>query len=129
MKVLVAEDNNDNFMVIKANLKKVKGLELYWAKDGLEALEKLEEGLVPDIFLIDIMLPNMRGDDLICKIKKNEKYKNKPIIVITASIFAEMKEKYHDIGADEVLEKPFSRKELLNILEKYMSQGCHYGNP
>ncbi len=119
MKILIAEDNDDNYLVVKSNLKKLKHIELLWVKNGIEALKKLEEGFDVDLFLLDIQMPQMRGDELIIELKKQEKYKNIPIVVITASIFAEMKETYFDLGADEILEKPFSRSQLVEIVERY----------
>lgn len=119
MKILLAEDNEDNYLVVKSNLKRIPGHELLWAKNGKELLDRLEEGYEPDMFFVDIEMPVMDGREVIKALRNNQKYKNIPIIVVTASIFADMKSNYKAIGADEILEKPFSRSELLTMIEKY----------
>ena len=119
MKILLAEDNEDNYEVVKSNLKKLQNIELIWATNGKETLQKLSDGVVPDLFLIDIEMPVMNGKELIISLKNNQLYKNIPIIVITASIFAEMKSSYLSIGANDILEKPFSRSQFLELVGKY----------
>lgn len=118
MKIFVAEDNEDNFLVVKSNLRKIEApFELIWAKDGQYAIEMLENEESIDIFLLDIEMPRMDGVALAKWIREQERFKQKPIIAITASVFAEMKKMYLLKGFDNILEKPFSRKEFLSMLE------------
>lgn len=118
--ILLAEDNEENYFVVQSNLKKLKHVDLKWCRDGLEAIEALEKGLMPDVLLIDIQMPRMDGVELAQRIRQDARWKHLPMIAVTASIFAEMKERYHEAGFDAILEKPFSRSVLLEILEPYL---------
>ena len=121
MRIFLAEDNEDNYLIIKSNLKKVQEpLELLWAKDGEIGIEILSRENDIDIFLVDIEMPKMGGLELAMWIREQDRFTNKPIIAVTASVFAEMKKMYLEKGFDFVLEKPFSRKEFLDILQKAM---------
>lgn len=118
MRVFLAEDNEDNFKVIQSNLRKsTEEVELFWAQDGVSAQEMLKDLGNIDLFLIDIEMPRMDGVTLVGWIREQEQFKNKYIIAITASVFAEMKKLYLEKGFNAILEKPFSRKELLSVIE------------
>ena len=118
MRVFLAEDNEDNFKVIQSNLRKsTEEVELFWAQDGVSAQEMLKDLGDIDLFLIDIEMPRMDGVTLVGWIREQELFKNKYIIAITASVFAEMKKLYLEKGFNAILEKPFSRKELLSVIE------------
>lgn len=115
----MAEDNEDNFLVIRSNLKKKPEYELMWAKNGKEVFEILDGGYDPDIFLLDIEMPIMDGNEVIRLLRGDKRYSHKPIVVVTASVFADMKSSYKAVGADDILEKPFSRSELLGVISKH----------
>lgn len=123
MEILLAEDNEDNYLVIKSNLKKIEGINLKWLKDGLQAKKELEDGYKPDIFLLDIQMPNMDGIELSRWIRNQNDFKSSCIIATTASVFPEMKEEYKKSGIDYILEKPFSRKDFLETIEKCKNKG------
>jgi CheY-like chemotaxis protein len=119
MRIFLAEDNEDNYMIVKSNLKKLQEpLELLWAQDGEIAIEMLGNEENIDLFLVDIEMPKIGGLELTNWIREQERFANKPIIAVTASVFAEMKKMYLEKGFDFILEKPFSRKELLDIIQK-----------
>ncbi len=119
MRIFLAEDNEDNYLVVKSNIKKLEmPCELLWAKDGRIAIEMLGHEDKIDIFLVDIEMPNVGGVELTGWIRSQERFKYVPIVAITASVFADMKKMYLDKGFDFILEKPFSRKELLNMLQR-----------
>jgi len=123
MRIFLAEDNEDNYMIVKSNLRKVeKPVELIWAKDGEIAIRMLEHEDNIDIFLVDIEMPNIGGLELTKWIKSQERFVDKPVVAVTASVFAEMKKVYFENGFDFILEKPFSRKEFLDILQKIMNK-------
>lgn len=120
MKIFLAEDNEDNYLVIKSNIKKLQtAVELLWARDGQIGIEMLEQENEIDIFLLDIEMPRINGVELANWIRSQERFSQKPIIAVTASVFAEMKTMYLKQGFDCILEKPFARKELLDMLEKF----------
>ena len=120
--VFLAEDNEESHFVVRSNLKKIdETITLIHAADGDIAIKRLEEDdLVPDIFLIDINMPNTDGLALITWIKSKPHLQNIPTIAITASVFAEMKETYLEHGFQHILEKPFTRGELGELLKKVL---------
>jgi chemosensory pili system protein ChpA (sensor histidine kinase/response regulator) len=87
------------------------------AKDGLDALDHLKEG-VPDVMLLDIEMPRMDGYELAIEMKKDEKYANIPIIMITSRTGDKHRQKAMDLGVDRYLGKPYQEADLLeNISE------------
>jgi two-component system response regulator VicR len=80
-KILIIEDDRDLVEVIDMHLKK-EGYVTEKVYDGEEALKKIDEFL-PDLIILDVMLPKMDGAILNAKLKSNEKTKDVPIIVIT----------------------------------------------
>lgn len=82
------------------------------AANGREALEKINEKL-PDIVLLDWMMPNMSGPELIRRLCKGSVTKEIPIIMLTAKITEDDKVKGLNTGADDYIVKPFSPRELV----------------
>lgn len=119
MKIFLAEDNEDNYMVVKSNLRKLQSdVELIWAKDGKEAMKEIDKLDEVAVFLLDIEMPFIKGSALVKWIRGIQRFQNVPIIAVTASVFAEMKESYIQDGFDAILEKPFSRGEFLTLLKE-----------
>lgn len=115
-KVLVAEDNKTNQMLIKLLLEEMN-LEVIMANDGLEAIELFEQEDVA-LVLMDINMPNKNGIEAMLQIK--EQNKNIPIIALTANAIAGDKQKYLDEGFDNYLPKPIENDILLRMLKKYL---------
>jgi len=88
-------------------------LEIVAFNNASEMLKKLDDTL-PDVLLLDIMLPEMDGLQLIKKLKSNDKYKNIPIMVISAKTSEIDKVIGIDLGADDYLAKPFGVLELVS---------------
>ena len=119
MKIFLAEDNEDNYLVVKSNLRKLETpVELIWVRDGEEAINVLQSQSDIGIFLVDVEMPKIGGLELTLWIRNQDRFDNAPIVAITASVFAEMKKRYLEEGMDYILEKPFSRQEFLTMLEK-----------
>ncbi len=115
-KVLVAEDNKTNQMLIKLLLEEMN-LEVIMANDGLEVIELFEQEDVA-LVLMDINMPNKNGIEAMLQIK--EQNKNIPIIALTANAIAGDKQKYLDEGFDNYLPKPIENDILLRMLKKYL---------
>lgn len=110
-KVLIVEDEEHIAELIKYNLE-INGFDTSLAIDGYEATEKANL-LVPDLILLDIMLPKRDGIE-VCKIlKTNNQTKDIPIIMLTAKSEELDKVLGLEIGADDYITKPFSVRELL----------------
>ncbi|RAK20551.1 two-component system response regulator VicR [Anoxybacillus vitaminiphilus] len=107
-RILVVDDEKPIADILQFNLKK-EGYEVVCAYDGVEALQKVEE-LVPDLILLDIMLPQKDGMEVCREVRK--KY-DMPIIMLTAKDSEIDKVLGLELGADDYVTKPFSTRELL----------------
>ena len=115
-KILVVEDSA---MARKALVKVLAGYEVVEAADGFEALGKMGEEN-PDLVLLDLILPKMDGYAVLAAMKKDPKYKNIPVIVLTSrdALFDKLKGKMS--GTDEYLTKPIKPKEVIDKVKKYL---------
>jgi two-component system phosphate regulon response regulator PhoB len=109
--VLVVDDESAIREMIRFALRN-SGMKVRVAADGREALNKISEKL-PDILLLDWMMPNMSGPQLTRRLRKDPLTKNIPIILLTAKITEDNKVTGLDAGADDYVIKPFSPRELV----------------
>ncbi|WP_290597829.1 MULTISPECIES: response regulator [unclassified Archaeoglobus] len=111
IKVMVVDDEIAMREILKIMLKDFKIIE---ASNGKEAIE-LYKKEKPDLVLMDVMMPIMNGIDATYEIKKMDP--NAKIVAITA--YASSKgEKVLEAGADFILKKPFTRREVIKMIEK-----------
>ncbi|KGQ18707.1 Chemotaxis protein CheY [Lysobacter dokdonensis DS-58] len=97
--------------------------EVATAKDGVDALEKLDER-VPDLMLLDIEMPRMDGYELATAMKADARLRNVPIIMITSRTGEKHRQRAFDIGVERYLGKPYQEHELLrNVFELLAEQG------
>ncbi|GAJ38537.1 response regulator YycF [Saccharococcus caldoxylosilyticus] len=107
-RILVVDDEKPIADILQFNLQK-EGYEVVCAYDGEEALQKVEE-VMPDLILLDIMLPQRDGMEVCREVRK--KY-DMPIIMLTAKDSEIDKVLGLELGADDYVTKPFSTRELL----------------
>lgn len=111
LKILIAEDNelNQNLLV---QIFEKRGLQSKIANNGQEALDALDrEGF--DAVIMDMQMPVMDGVSAIKKIREQERFKNLPIIALTATTLDEDREECLNAGANEFLTKPVSIKDII----------------
>jgi signal transduction histidine kinase/ActR/RegA family two-component response regulator len=120
-KVLVAEDNPNNQLLIKIILQKL-GLDVTIVENGQLAVEKYESENF-DLIFLDINMPVMDGLAALKIIRAHEEkmQKRTPIIALTANTINGDRERYIDEGMDNYLSKPFERNQLISILELYLN--------
>ncbi len=124
MKVLVVEDNPNDVAIIKRAMRKsdVK-CELYFARDGAEALDFLyqqgdfEDAPRPDLILLDLNLPKIKGLEVLAKIKADEHLRRLPVIVLTISEREEDMVKAYDSGAASYMTKPVDSKDFERLIQ------------
>ncbi|KAL4791235.1 HSF-type DNA-binding-domain-containing protein [Aspergillus venezuelensis] len=92
--------------------------EIDTAFDGLEAVTKVQEGSKYDLILMDIIMPNLDGVSACHLIRQ---FDRTPIIAMTSNIRSDDIQLYFQHGMDDVLPKPFTRKSLLEMLEKHLA--------
>jgi two-component system, OmpR family, alkaline phosphatase synthesis response regulator PhoP len=116
-KILVVDDEADLLLVTMLRLKHA-GYESFGAATGPEALDQARQKM-PDLILLDAFLPVMNGDEVTRILKKEEKTKNIPVILISADPKF-LEEKFAACGADGRLAKPFKSAELLALIKKHI---------
>lgn len=109
-KILVIEDDEDINRLLCRILKK-EGYDVIPAYSGTEARLRLEKE-IPNLILLDLMLPGMKGEELTTFIR-NEKKSNVPIIILSAKTALENKVELITLGADDYITKPFEPQEVL----------------
>ena len=109
-RVLVIDDTKDILIVVARRLQSW-GYEPLTAESGEEGLRIAEEEL-PDLILLDIMLPKMKGRDVCARLKSDPRTAKIPVIFLTALGLADHIKAGMDLGADDYIVKPFEPAEL-----------------
>lgn len=109
-KIMVVDDEILNRKLIEAMLKP-QGYEVVVAVDGEDCLAKVEEEQ-PDLILMDIMMPNLNGFEVVTRLKAKENLALIPIVMVTALQDVGDRVKALEVGADDFLTKPVDRMEL-----------------
>nr|WP_149195910.1 Hpt domain-containing protein [Luteimonas suaedae] len=92
-------------------------LEVVTAKDGIDALERLDER-VPDLMLLDIEMPRMDGYELATQMKADPRLRSVPIVMITSRTGEKHRQRAFEIGVERYLGKPYQENELMrNVLD------------
>lgn len=115
-KILIADDEHKIVMTLEYAFKKA-GYEVFIARDGSEVLEILQEQ-IPNLILLDIMMPNVDGYTTLSEIKKNEKFQDIKVIFLSAKAGENDIQKGLELGADAYVTKPYSIKKLLEKVEE-----------
>ncbi|MEB3288845.1 MAG: PAS domain S-box protein [Leptolyngbya sp.] len=127
-RILIAEDNSANALTMK-NYLEAKGYHLLTATTGEEALHIVNTE-TPDVVVMDIQMPNLNGIDAIVAIRANPQFQDLPIIVLTALVMEEEREKCLMAGANEYLRKPVRLRTLWETIEHlYQSANPHPMEP
>jgi len=109
--IYIVEDEEPIITLIKYNLEK-EGYKVSYSDNGNDGIKGIKNSL-PDLVLLDWMLPDFSGVEICKNLKKDIKFKNIPIIMLTAKGEEEDKIKGLNSGADDYITKPFSFPELL----------------
>ena len=118
-KILIVDDSAMSRKVI-SSVFAGKSYEVTEAIDGFDAIEKLKQD-VPDLVLLDLILPNFDGYEVLGIMKKSSVYKNIPVIMLTSrdALFDKLKGKMSE--TDEYLTKPVDAKTLMQKVNKYLN--------
>ena len=120
-KILIIDDEIHIVELLKFNLEN-NGYKVDYSYDGFDGYLKTKE-FQPDLILLDWMLPNISGIDLLKKIRSDETLEQIPVIMLTAKNMEEDKLEGLEDGADDYITKPFSVREVLaritSVLRRY----------
>lgn len=118
-KILIVEDEK--------NIAKAEGIilgkdhDIHYAEDGEIAMQKAEE-ILPDVIILDLMLPKRGGYDVCFSLRQHDQLKNSKIIMVTAKNQPIDRAKGMFIGADHYITKPFLPEELREAVRKVLDQ-------
>jgi PAS domain S-box-containing protein len=120
-KILLVDDDMRNLFALSKILKE-RGMEIIKAENGKIALEMLELHPEIDLVLMDIMMPEMDGYEAMKQIRAQIKFKNLPVIALTAKAMKDDKKKCIDAGANEYITKPIDVERLLSLMRVWLSK-------
>jgi diguanylate cyclase (GGDEF)-like protein len=109
-RILVVDDHEDNIELLRARLE-ARGYEIHAASDGQAALEQVDR-VIPDLILLDVMMPKMDGMEVVRRLKANKNLPFIPVIMQTALDTTANKVEGLDAGADDYITKPINFAEL-----------------
>lgn len=110
--ILIVDDSTHNVQLLEAYLH-AAGYVVICAYDGAEALEKLKDDPLPDLVILDVMMPGLNGYQVCQEIKNAHDTRRIPVMLLTALQEYDDKVKGFEAGADEFLSKPVDKLELL----------------
>ncbi len=116
-KIFIVDDSAVMIMSLKQILD-MEGFEVVSAKDGMEALEKINEGLKPDLIITDVNMPRMGGLDFIKNVRPILKFI--PILVLTTESDIEKRTEAKNMGATGWLVKPVGGEDLLKVINQVL---------
>ena len=117
MKVLVIDDSNTIRRSAEIFLKQ-GGHEVFLAEDGFDALAKVSDS-PPDLIFCDILMPRLDGYQTCAIIKRNQKFADTPVVMLSSKDGVFDKARGRMVGSQEYLTKPFTKDQLLQAVREF----------
>jgi twitching motility two-component system response regulator PilG len=124
-KVMVIDDSNTIRRSAEIFLSQV-GCQVILAEDGFDALAKIADHH-PDVIFVDIMMPRLDGYQTCALIKKNARYRDTPVIMLSSKDGLFDRARGRLVGSDEYLTKPFSKEALVAAVRRHHGQDAAQG--
>ncbi|MFO7576419.1 MAG: response regulator [Pelovirga sp.] len=119
-KILIVEDE-ESLLKLESILLSTKGYMVQGVASGLAALKAIGENL-PDLVLLDVMLPELDGFEVCQQIKSNPQTRHIPVILLTARKSPEDVARGREVGADQYMTKPFKSSMVIAAIERLLNQ-------
>ena len=119
-KVLIIDDEKGFCSVVKMDLQLTQKFDVEIAYNGIEGIDKAKN-FKPDVILLDLMMPDMNGFEVLKILKEDKGTKYIPIIMLTAVGEAEAKAKAGDMCSDCYVTKPVKSKDLVSKIEMILN--------
>ncbi len=120
-RILIVDDNPDSVTIMQTILEN-RGYQTSTAMTGAEALARIKEGGT-DLVLLDVMMPEMSGLEVLQRIKDDSATGLLPVILVTAKTHDEDVLSGYQYGADYYITKPFTAKQLLYGVNLFLGEG------
>ncbi len=121
LKALVVEDSPAMRQLIVFALKRIKGLEVSEAEDGVGALKLISQDKF-DILLTDINMPVMDGLKLVSLVRQDDTHKNIPVVIITTEGAHADRERAMTLGANAYITKPIQAAQVVDCVRRLLNQ-------
>jgi len=119
-KIMIVDDEPYQILTIKKTLEDLSDkYEVIGANSGIQCLQLLKNNQIPDIILLDIMMPEMSGWETLNQLKENQLWKNIPIIFLTART-DKISENAGSFLAEDYIEKPYNIEDLKKRIDKVL---------
>src|SRR5262245_4291773 len=118
-KVLIVDDDARNVFALTSALE-AYGIEVLQAENGREGIERLDQNPDVDVVLMDIMMPEMDGYETMRAVRRIERFKDLPIIALTAKAMKADRNKCVEAGASDYIAKPLDMDQLLSMLRVWL---------
>lgn len=119
-KILIVEDE-ESLLKLESILLTTKGYLVQGVTSGVAALEAIEEEM-PDLVLLDVMLPKMDGFEVCSRIKQNRETRHIPVILLTAKKTPEDVARGQEVGADHYITKPFKSAMVMDVIDSLVNK-------
>ena len=121
VKTVMIVDDSVTVRKVTSRLMERQGWKVVTAKDGLDAVEQLQD-IYPDIVLLDIEMPKMDGFEVLRTARRDARLKNLPIIMITSRTGEKHKQQAFALGVNAYLGKPFQEAGLMSTIEEVLAE-------
>ena len=122
LNVIYVDDEPDIRTIVEMSLALDPDLDLTIADSGREALTLIGAGFMPDIALLDLMMPEMSGHDLLQHLRRMPQFADLPILFVTASARQADVDRYIAEGADGVIIKPFDPLAMARLVREHYAR-------
>ena len=121
-KIMIVDDDPGVIYTVKNGMENLDNdYEIITVNNGNDCLELLEKNQLPDLILLDIMMPEISGWEIYKKIKENDSWKDIPVVFLTARTDRIAKEAGGFLG-DDYIEKPFNLPDLKARIDKLLKK-------
>ena len=116
-KILVVDDEKTNIDLLVGLLKDT--YKVIVAKNGQQALKRAQTTPLPDLILLDIMMPRLDGYQTCALIKHHRVFRHTPVVMLSSKDGLFDRARGRVVGSDNYITKPFTREELLSVIEQF----------
>jgi chemosensory pili system protein ChpA (sensor histidine kinase/response regulator) len=121
VRTIMIVDDSVTVRKVTSRLMERQGWEVVTAKDGLDAMSQLAE-IYPSVVLLDIEMPRMDGFEVLRSVRRDERLKDLPIIMITSRTGEKHEQQALDLGVNRYMGKPFQEADLLRNIEEVLAE-------
>jgi CheY-like chemotaxis protein len=125
--LLYAEDDSEHRLMMRLIMKDTNAV-LISVANGEEALRQIQEQQ-PDIILLDLFLPKLDGFEVMEALKSNPATQHIPVIIVSARLTPENRERARQIGASDFIAKPYDPFDLLMLVDKHLTKSKRFTSP